>query len=65
MKLLPGRKARSLQGIIAYHSYLFCNDNNTCDDPNQWDVKVFKSGEELVVWHILPVGNPTICQEKN
>ena len=42
MKVLPERKARSLQGILAYHSYLFCTNDNTCDDPTQWDVTVLK-----------------------
>ena len=42
MKILPERKARSLQGIIAYHIYLLLNNDDTCDDPTQWDVTAFK-----------------------
>ena len=42
MKVLPERKARSLQGILAYYSYLYHNNDDTCDDLTQWDVTVFK-----------------------
>ena len=42
MELMPETKAKSLQGIIAYHTYLFCNNDNTCYDPTQWGVTMFK-----------------------
>ena len=41
-KILPERKVRYLQSILAYHSYLFCNNDNACNDPTQWNVTVFK-----------------------
>ena len=37
MKLLLERKTRSLQGIIADGIYLLLNNNDTYDDPTQWD----------------------------
>ena len=45
MKLLPERKARSLQGIIAYRIYLLLNKDSLSipyDDPTQWDITAFK-----------------------
>ena len=42
MRLLPERKTRSLQGVIAYGLYLLDNFDDTYDDPTQWDVTTFK-----------------------
>ena len=44
MRLLPERKARSLQGVIAYCKYLLYNRDSLSipyDDPTQWDTTAF------------------------
>ena len=51
MKLLPERKARSLQGVIAYGRYLLHNDDITYDDQTQWDVTAFKKWRKAVTSH--------------